>query len=234
MTPFSILYENDEILLINKPNGVSVQGGKGISHPLDSELSAQLGYKIHLVHRLDKETSGILIVAKNPLAAAKWTGMIAQKDVKKEYIAITIGKPLVDGKPSEKGRIRGTVEAHGRTQEAYLDFTVEKSGVIAAESQTGESQIALSLVHIVLGTGRMHQIRIQLAKNGAPIAADDQHGDFKKNKLLRKAGIKKLCLAAFRLTLPVDGKERVFEIPLPEHMQKAASLIEILQTISKS
>lgn len=234
MTPFSILYENDEILLINKPNGVSVQGGKGISHPLDSELSAQLGYKIHLVHRLDKETSGILIVAKNPLAAAKWTGMIGRKDVKKEYIAITIGKPLVDGKPSEKGRIRGTVEAHGRTQEAYLDFTVEKSGVIATESQTDESQIALSLVHIVLGTGRMHQIRIQLAKNGAPIAADDQHGDFKKNKLLRKAGIKKLCLVAFRLTLPVDGKERVFEIPLPEHMQKAASLIESLQAISKS
>lgn len=226
MTPFSILYENDEILLINKPNGVSVQGGKGISHPLDTELSAQLGYKIHLVHRLDKETSGILVVAKNSRAAAKWTNLIAQKEVKKEYIAITIGKPLVDGKPSEKGRIRGTVEAHGRTQEAYLDFTVEKSGVIAAETQAGESQIPLSLVHIVLGTGRMHQIRIQLAKNGAPIAADDQHGDFKKNKLLRRVGIKKLCLAAFRLTIPVDGKERVFEIPLPEHIQKASSLIE--------
>ena len=228
MTPFSILYENDEILLINKPNGVSVQGGKGISHPLDTELSTQLGYKIHLVHRLDKDTSGILVVAKNSRAAAKWTNLIAQKEVKKEYIAITIGKPLVDGKPSEKGRIRGTVEAHGRTQEAYLDFTVEKSGVIAAESQTDESQIALSLVHIVLGTGRMHQIRIQLAKNGAPIAADDQHGDFKKNKLLRRVGIKKLCLAAFRLTIPVDGKERVFEIPLPEHIQKASSLIENL------
>ena len=226
MTPFSILYENDEILLINKPNGVSVQGGKGISHPLDTELSAQLGYKIHLVHRLDKDTSGILVVAKNSRAAAKWTNLIAQKEVKKEYIAITIGKPLVDGKPSEKGRIRGTVEAHGRTQEAYLDFTVEKSGVIAAESQTDESQIALSLVHIVLGTGRMHQIRIQLAKNGAPIAADDQHGDFKKNKLLRRVGIKKLCLAAFRLTIPVDGKEKTFEIPLPEHMQKASSLID--------
>lgn len=226
MTPFSILYENDEILLINKPNGVSVQGGKGISHPLDTELSAQLGYKIHLVHRLDKETSGILVVAKNSRAAAKWTNLIAQKEVKKEYIAITIGKPLVDGKPSEKGRIRGTVEAHGRIQEAYLDFTVEKSGVAAAESQADESKIPLSLVHIVLGTGRMHQIRIQLAKNGAPIAADDQHGDFKKNKLLRRVGIKKLCLAAFRLTIPVDGKESVFEIPLPEHMQKASSLID--------
>lgn len=229
MTPFSILYENDEILLINKPNGVSVQGGKGISHPLDTELSAQLGYKIHLVHRLDKDTSGILIVAKNPLAAAKWTGMIGKKDVKKEYCAISIGRPVVGGKALDSGRLEGVLESHGREVSAVLNFSVEKSARISIPSPDGSDEsLELSCIHIKLGTGRMHQIRIQLAKNGAPIAADDQHGDFKKNKLLRRVGIKKLCLAAFRLTIPVEGKERVFEIPLPEHIQKASSLIENL------
>ena len=65
MKTFSIIFENEEILLVNKEGGVSVQGGAGIAHPLDAELSIQLGYKIFLVHRLDKETSGILVVAKN-------------------------------------------------------------------------------------------------------------------------------------------------------------------------
>ena len=73
MNKISILYEDDEILLVNKEYGVSVQGGAGIAHPLDEELSNQLGYKIFLVHRLDRETSGILIVAKNSRAASTWT-----------------------------------------------------------------------------------------------------------------------------------------------------------------
>lgn len=226
MTPFSILFENDEILLINKPNGVSVQGGKGIFHPLDTELSAQLGYKIHLVHRLDKETSGILVVSKNPVAAAKWTKLIGQKEVKKEYTAICIGKPVVKGKTVDSGVLEGIVEAHGREQSANLSFCVEESREfeVAKTSEDGQTvvemqKISLAKIKIKLGTGRMHQIRIQMAKNGAPVAADDQHGNFKQNKLLRKLGIKKLCLAATRLTIPVDGKPRIFEIPLPEHMK---------------
>ena len=61
MKDFPVIFENDEILVVNKPCGTAVQGGKGIAHPLDDELSARLGYRIHLVHRLDKETSGLLI-----------------------------------------------------------------------------------------------------------------------------------------------------------------------------
>ena len=207
MNPFSILFEDDEILLVNKPHGTAVQGGAGIAHPLDEELSKQTGYKVHLVHRLDKDTAGILIVAKNPQAAAKWTKLIATKQVKKEYTAICIGEPLVNGKKSDRGTIRGTVEAHGKTQDAFLDFNVEKKAQ------------GLCLMHITLGTGRMHQIRIQLAKAGCPIAADDQHGDFKQNKVLKKQGIKKLQLAATKLTLPIEGKPQTFTIPLPPHMQ---------------
>lgn len=226
MMPFSILYENSEILLINKPNGVSVQGGAGISHPLDETLSEQLGYKIHLVHRLDKETAGILIVAKNAPAAAKWTKLIAGDEVQKEYYAVCIGTPVVNGKKKTKGVLLGTVEAHGRTQEAQTFFEVEKTGTVSVPNSDLEG-VELSLVHITLGTGRMHQIRIQMAKAGAPLAADDQHGNFKVNKVLRKCGIKKLQLAAVRLTIPVDGKPRTFEIPLPEHIQKTVNTLDL-------
>ncbi|MCR5621317.1 MAG: RluA family pseudouridine synthase [Treponema sp.] len=243
MKGVSILFENSEILLVNKEAGVSVQGGAGVAHPLDEELSKELGYKIHLVHRLDKDTAGILIVAKSPAAATKWIGLIGSKEVSKEYTAICIGKPA-GGKAGQEGTLEGTVEAHGRTQKALSRYRVERTGLVpfpqaegspcppeaADEKSDGKSDgkipgspdgIPLCLLSIRIETGRMHQIRIQTAQAGFPIAGDDQHGDFKKNKMLRKAGIKKLMLASTRLTIPLDGELKTFEIPLPHHMQDA-------------
>ena len=87
------------------------------------------------------------------------------------------------------------------------------------QNQEGqEESVTLSHIRIIIKTGRMHQIRIQMAKANAPVAADELHGDFKLNKKIRRAGIKKLCLAATSLTIPLDGKNRTFTIPLPEHM----------------
>lgn len=228
MSPFSILFENSEILLVNKPNGVPVQGGQGIFHPLDEELSKQLGFKIHLVHRLDKETSGILMVAKTPQAASKWTKLIGAKEVSKEYSAICLGYPVVNGKAKPSGTIKSTVTAHGREQEATLHFKVEASKEISVPES--EKKVTLSFVRIRLGTGRMHQIRIQMAQAGSPLAADDQHGDFRQNKLLRKLGVKKLCLAATSLTIPLNGKNETFTAALPPHMEKALSLITCSET----
>lgn len=187
MKTFSIIFENDEILLVNKEAGVSVQGGAGIAHPLDAELSIQLGYKIFLVHRLDKETSGILVVAKNAQAAAKWTNLISGGKVKKEYVAVCFGIPIVNGKKCYSGVLEGTVEAHGRTQNAKTFFKVES--VWNVKLPETKEDLELSFLKLALGTGRMHQIRIQLAKASCPIAGDDKHGDFKKNKLARKIGI---------------------------------------------
>ena len=217
MKTFSIIFENEEILLVNKEAGVSVQGGAGIAHPLDAELSLQLGYKIFLVHRLDKETSGILVVAKNALAAAKWTNLISGGKVKKEYTAVCFGIPFVNGKKCYSGVLEGTVEAHGRTQAAKTFFKVES--VWDVKIPETDEKMELSFLKLTLGTGRMHQIRIQLAKASCPIAGDDKHGDFKKNKLARKIGIKKLQLASVKLSLPVDGKTQAFEIPLPGHIK---------------
>ena len=225
MKDVSIIFENDEILLVNKESGVSVQGGAGIAHPLDEEIPKQLGYKIYLVHRLDKETAGILIVAKTSAAAAKWTKLIQTEQVKKVYTAVCFDLPLINGKHAKKGCLTGTVEAHGRSQNAELFFEVETSAkekissINTETNEVSEKEIELSKIRITLGTGRMHQIRIQMAKAGAPLAGDDKHGNFKLNKIARKAGIKKLQLAATKLTIPVEGKPRTFEIPLPEHFK---------------
>lgn len=204
MKNIPVLYENDEILVINKPSGVSVQGGEGIAHPLDKELPLQLGYPVYLVHRLDKDTSGLMIVAKSSQAASRWTKLIGGKLVQKEYTALCIGKM-----PSVKGTIRTSVIQHGDEKPAVTHYEVAGEEVLEFEG----TQIVLTKVHLKLETGRMHQIRIHLAKQNCPIAGDDRHGNFKLNKILKKAkGIKSLCLVSSRLSIPVDGKQMVLSI----------------------
>ena len=220
MNKIEVLYENEEILVINKPFGVSVQGGAGIAHPLDEELPKQTGYKVYLVHRLDKETSGLMIVAKSSQAAAKWIKLIASKQVTKEYTAVCFGVPELNSRKTMKGVIKDTVSKGNREMNAVTYFEVEDSRevVIPAAENTEETKITLSRLHLTLGTGRMHQIRIHLASVKCPIAADDRHGNFKLNKKAAKVlKIKKLQLASTKLTLPVNGRNVVFEIKVPEH-----------------
>ena len=206
MNGLTILYEDEEIFVISKNSGLAVQGGANIKHSIDVDFADEIGQKIFLVHRLDKDTAGLMIVAKNPAAAAKWTKLISGKTVKKEYIAICAG--TIEPK---KGIICEKIVQHGEEKKAVTNYEVEKE----IETECGK----LSQIRLLLETGRMHQIRIHLAKNAGPIAGDDQHGNFKLNKQLKKTlGIKKLLLASVKLTVPLQSKNQVFEIPLPEYM----------------
>ena len=206
MNGLTILYEDEEIFVISKNSGLAVQGGANIKHSIDVDFADEIGQKIFLVHRLDKDTAGLMIVAKNPAAAAKWTKLISGKTVKKEYIAICAG--TIEPK---KGIICEKIVQHGEEKKAVTNYEVEKE----IETECGK----LSQIRLLLETGRMHQIRIHLAKNSCPIAGDDQHGNFKLNKQLKKTlGIKKLLLASVKLTVPLQSRNQVFEIPLPEYM----------------
>ncbi|UTD02307.1 RluA family pseudouridine synthase [Treponema socranskii subsp. buccale] len=208
MNAIPIVYENEEIIIINKPAGVSVQGGEGIAHPLDKELPEQTGYEIFLVHRLDKDTSGLMIAAKTKAAAAKWSKLVASRAVKKEYDAICIGTFA-----ERKGVIRDDVMQHGEIKRAVTQYAVSD----IFEIDCGGETLSLSLVHLTLETGRMHQIRIHLAKKGCPVAFDDKHGNFGKNKLLKKyCGTKRLLLCASKLSFPLSGKEKIVRIELPK------------------
>ena len=216
-----IIYENEEIIIINKAAGIAVQGGEGVAHPLDEELSQACGYRVHLVHRLDKETSGLLIVAKSAASAAKWIALVASKQVRKEYTAMCFNVPIVGGKPlavGESATIRAPVEKGGRSQDAVTHVTLMRSWTHTV-AESGEEPLTCSLLRLVLGTGRMHQIRIHLARAKSPIVGDDKHGDFKRNKRARKLlGAHKLMLAATTLAVPIDGALRRFTVPLPEHI----------------
>ena len=212
MNTIPIVYENEEIIIINKPSGVSVQGGEGIAHPLDRELPKQTGHEIFLVHRLDKDTSGLMIAAKTKPAAAKWSKLVASRAVKKEYDAICIGTFS-----ERQGVITDDVVQHGEIKRAVTQYAVSE----VFEIDCGGEKLSLSLVHLTLETGRMHQIRIHLAKKGCPIALDDKHGNFAKNKLLKKyCGTKRLFLCASKLSLPLSGKEEIVRIALPDYFEK--------------
>ncbi len=231
MKEIPIVYENDEILIVNKRAGLAVQGGEGVKNPLDSLLSEQLGAKVYPVHRLDKETSGLLVVAKTSVAARLWTGLIASGQVKKEYQALCFG--LVQGlNPAsalgKTGRLtqRVQVAGAGKTAETFYQvaeiFPVAEMVPLADQGVDLGNNPLFSLLNLTLGTGRTHQIRIHLAQAGCPILADDKHGNFKVNKLVKKAvGIKTLQLAATCLTIPLEGRATTFQISLPPHMAEA-------------
>ena len=220
-----IIYEDSEIFVINKRQGLAVQGGAGISHSVDSDLAAQVGQKIYLVHRLDKETSGLLVCAKNPAAAAKWTRILGEKAAEKEYKALCFGEMK-----NPRGKISSDIVERGVKKRAETFYETEKVFEIPWEDteenfekrdgNNAESKFSagvlprkISLLRLRLGTGRTHQLRIHLAAEGVPICGDDKHGDFSANRLLKKKfGIKRLCLCSFRLTLPLSEGRRTFEI----------------------
>lgn len=211
MKTIPILYQDNEIVVINKPAGLAVQGGQGIVNSVDTILPKQLNAPVYLVHRLDKDTQGILVTAKSSQAASKWTKLISVGQVKKEYLALCCGSPLAD-----EGIIETPIIVRGVKKNARTHFKkIDEWEIIDSDKNV------FSLLSLVLDTGRMHQIRIHLAQHNCPIAGDDKYGNFKLNKELRKKyGIKNLQLAAVKLTIPINSRKTAFEIPNPLIMPK--------------
>ncbi|MBR7064211.1 MAG: RNA pseudouridine synthase [Treponema sp.] len=205
MNTIPIIYQNDEIIIINKRAGLSVQGGVNISSSVDTLLAKQVGYPVFLVHRLDKETSGLMIVAKNSKSANKWTKAFQNGEVEKVYEALCIGKFF-----KKSGTITDDIIQHGVKKSAKTLFNVIEESVIKISCS---EEIVLSKVSVKILTGRMHQIRIHFAKVGNPIVADDKHGNFKMNKILRKIGFKKMQLFCVSLSFWENGKLKKVILP---------------------
>jgi 23S rRNA pseudouridine955/2504/2580 synthase len=195
MLQIPVLFENDACMVLNKPAGLAVQGGKGVGVSLDAILSESYKIRPLLVHRLDKDTSGLILVAKNREAAAFFSSLFADRDqvqrggkapIIKEYLAAVRGIP-----EPKNGAIRLDLEINSRQKKSETSYRLMVS-----------SNQDYSLLELALGTGRMHQIRRHLAMIKHPVLGDDKYGDFALNKQLRKTmGLKRLLLHACQLKI---------------------------------
>ena len=215
-----IVYEDEAICIVNKPFGIPVQGGSHIAVCLTEILSKQLRTGIFPVHRLDKETSGLLVTAKSAAAARSCRALFESQAVEKEYLALCFGN-------FEHSVNKKTLKSSPK--EGIIDMPIMENGTLKPASSAYKllaGTDAYSLFSVRLHTGRMHQIRIHLAGIGCPIIGDDKHGNFALNKKLWKpARIKKLQLCAYRLRYPIGGMPHLFTIPIPEHIQAAIDML---------
>ena len=206
MKNIEILYEDDNIIIINKPAGLAVQGGKGVKTSLDRLLAQIRSPSPLLVHRLDKDTSGALLVAKGKEEAARFSRLINSKKTTKQYMAVCAGCPK-----NNEGIINDELLINGVQKKSQTKYKVIKKAILP------EIELEYSVLELELGTGRMHQIRRHLSMNGNPILGDDKYGNFLLNKKLHKAiGLKRLLLHAAKITI----KEEInldINAPLPDY-----------------
>ena len=230
---FPILFEDDHVLAIDKPAGVAVHGGSGVAFGVIEQMRmARPGHDfLELVHRLDRETSGVLLIAKKRMALKILQEQFRERETDKVYLALVAGnwppKLKVLDKPLQKyllpdgeRRVRVVDKEHPDAMRAVTLVKVRGSLPASAEQPLGD----FSLLEVTIKTGRTHQIRVHLSTEGHPIAGDDKYGDFELNKNLQKqpAGhaLKRMFLHAWRLkfTHPSNGKRITLVAELPAEL----------------
>jgi 23S rRNA pseudouridine955/2504/2580 synthase len=214
-----IVHEDASLLVVDKPSGVAVHGGSGVSYGVIESLRAERpqAKMLELAHRLDRDTSGLLVVAKKRSALVELHRMLRDGEVEKIYVAVVKGVPAKKAFDIREA-LHKYVNAKGERRVAVKEGGMEA----ATRVKVLASAIGLSVLELRLLTGRTHQIRVHLAHAGHPVLGDDKYGDFELNRALARQGVKRLFLHARRLSLkhPIDGKTMKFEAPLPEDMQR--------------
>lgn len=208
-----ILYEDDHILVLNKPSGTAVHGGSGLSFGVIEALRALRPEArfLELVHRLDRDTSGVLLVAKKRSALRSLHEQLREKGMQKDYLAL----------------VRGQWPSHIKVVQAPLLKNILQSGErivrVSSEGKPSETRFKVeqrfehaTLLRCSPVTGRTHQIRVHTLHAGHPIAFDDRYGDAQFDKQIASSGLSRLFLhaAALRFTHPNSGEIMRIEAPL--------------------
>jgi len=213
-----ILFEDEHFLAIDKPSGLAVHGGSGIAHGVIESLRAMRpdAKFLELVHRLDRETSGVLLVAKRRSALTALHELLRTRDMDKRYLVAV------------RGRFRNEMQRVKAALAQRVNAAGEKRVSVSQDGQEAETVFRrmgrgaeVSLLEAELLTGRTHQIRVHLAHLKHPVLGDDKYGDFELNKRLRKEGLRRMFLHAASLGLahPATGEALRLEAPLPKDLR---------------
>ncbi|MDQ5848910.1 MAG: RluA family pseudouridine synthase [Pseudomonadota bacterium] len=216
---FPVVYEDAALLVVDKPSGVAVHGGSGISFGVIESLRAARPQAklLELVHRLDRDTSGLLMIAKKRSALVELHRMLREGEVEKIYLAVV------------KGRWQGEAREIREPLHKYVNAQGERRVSVAQGGMTAVTRVKalkatdqFSRLEIRLLTGRTHQIRVHLAHAGHPVLGDDKYGDFALNRELASKGFKRLFLHANKLGFrhPLSTERMRLTSPLPEDMKQ--------------
>ncbi len=218
--PLDIIFENNDVMVVNKPAGMVVHPSAG--HDSGTLVHAALAHapemegiggelRPGIVHRLDKDTSGIILLAKNDRALRWLQDKFKERDVQKTYLALVDGAP-----PTPKGRIEAPVGRDPSHRKKMAIVSPEKGREAISEYRTVESFEKHTLLEVDIHTGRTHQIRLHCAFIGAPIAGDRLYG-YRKQRVVVKRQF--LHAARLTITLPNEKEPRTFEASLPEELE---------------
>ena len=224
---FPVLHEDDWLLVVDKPAGVAVHGGSGVSFGVIEQLrmARPQARFLELVHRLDRDTSGLLLVAKKRSALTKLQDQFRERETDKTYLALVAGqwpaRHKVLDKPLRKYLLPDGERRVQVVAKDHPDAMTALTLVKVARSQGG-----YSLLEVTIKTGRTHQIRVHLASEGLPIVGDEKYGDFELNKSLQRAGgvapLRRMFLHAWRLQFnhPDSGEQVQLSADLPPELTR--------------
>ena len=212
-----VVFEDPALIVIDKPSGVAVHGGSGVSYGVIESLRAERPEAkfLELVHRLDRDTSGLLMIAKKRSALVELHRMLREGEVDKRYLAV------VKGAWSGEEEISASLHKYVTSQGERRVAVREDGQAALTRVKALKAKESASLLELRLMTGRTHQIRVHLAHAGHPVLGDDKYGDFDLNKTLAREGVKRLFLHASRLSLrhPVSGAALAFKSEIPSEMK---------------
>lgn len=225
-----VIFEDDALLVIDKPAGVAVHGGSGISRGVIEQLRLERPQAkfLELVHRLDRETSGVLLLAKKRGALVALHEAIRSNAIEKRYLMLVCG----DWKDNKR-RVRLPLKKY-TLESGERRVSVDEDGqhsetIFHLRERLGE----FSLLEAELITGRTHQLRVQLAHLGFPIAGDDKYGNYEFNKQLQKRGLKRMFLHSAETVIkhPVSGQTLRLPAPLPAELDSFLQKLRNAETI---
>ena len=220
-----VLFENPRLLVINKPSGIAVHGGSGLSYGIIEALRAERSTApyLELGHRLDRETSGCLVIAKRRSFLRAFHEQLQQGQVKKLYLALVDGQ-WQDGKrtvdvPLRKNQLRGGERMVSVDPEGKTAISIFRPVSVYQDT---------SLVEIELKTGRTHQIRVHGQHIGHPLAGDEKYGDEQFNRRMRAIGLRRMLLHAHMIEFvdPYDDEVITVSSPLDENARAVLGHLE--------
>lgn len=221
----SIIYEDDDLLALNKPSGIAVHGGSGVKvGVIESLRAAKPEAKfLELVHRLDKNTSGILLIAKKRSALRFLQDRFRQHKMNKKYLALVKGNVKNKSYHVELALLKSTLPSGER----IVRVNKEGKNAISDFNAIASSKLA-SLYEVDIKTGRTHQIRVHAKSLGHPVAGDDKYGDDEFNQKMKANGLKRMFLHAEKLTLKTpQGKTLHLNAPIDQELQNILTNLDI-------